>query len=192
MARADLYISGDVEADGPVPGPYSMLSFGLAVAGRFDGTNFVADTPVNRTFYAELQPISEQFVPDALRVSGLDRERLTSTGETPADAMERASAWLASIAGDDRLVLVGYPLVFDWMWLYWYFVQFTSSGSPFGHSSGMDMKTMYTTKARVPIGQSTKSQMPRALLSERRHTHHALDDATEQAEMFGRLFTWSP
>jgi hypothetical protein len=192
VVRADVYISGDVEADGPVPGPYSMLSFGLAVAGRFDGTKFVADTPVDRTFYAELRPIGEQFVPEALRVSGLDRECLMSTGETPADAMERAAAWLASVAGDDRLVLVGYPLVFDWMWLYWYFVQFAGSGSPFGHSSGMDMKTMYATKARVPIGQSTKSQMPRALFSERRHTHHALDDATEQAEMFARLFQWNP
>ena len=80
MARADLFISGDVEADGPVPGPYSMLSFGLAVAGRFDGTDFGAATPVDRTFYAELQPIGEQFVPDALRVSGLDRERVEVDG----------------------------------------------------------------------------------------------------------------
>jgi len=31
MASADIYISIDVEADGPIPGPYSMLSFGFAV-----------------------------------------------------------------------------------------------------------------------------------------------------------------
>jgi hypothetical protein len=28
----DIYFSADIEADGPIPGPYSMLSFGLAVA----------------------------------------------------------------------------------------------------------------------------------------------------------------
>jgi hypothetical protein len=37
MASCDIYISGDIEADGPIPGRYSMLSFGLAVAATFDG-----------------------------------------------------------------------------------------------------------------------------------------------------------
>jgi len=27
---AEIYVSTDVEADGPIPGPYSMLSFGSA------------------------------------------------------------------------------------------------------------------------------------------------------------------
>lgn len=30
----DLYFSADVETDGPIPGPYSMLSFGIVFAGR--------------------------------------------------------------------------------------------------------------------------------------------------------------
>ena len=34
--------------------------------------------------------------------------------------------------------------------------------------------------------------MPRYLLSRRRHTHHALDDAIEQAELFANVFTWTP
>ena len=36
----DTYISADIEADGPIPGQYSMLAFGLAVAGTLDGTTF--------------------------------------------------------------------------------------------------------------------------------------------------------
>ena len=32
----EIYISTDVETDGPIPGRYSMLAFGLAVAGTFD------------------------------------------------------------------------------------------------------------------------------------------------------------
>lgn len=36
----DVYFSVDVETDGPIPGPYSMLSFGLVVAGTFDGRVF--------------------------------------------------------------------------------------------------------------------------------------------------------
>ena len=47
----ELYVAVDVEADGPIPGPYSMLSLGMAVAGRSE-----------LTFYTELQPISDDFV----------------------------------------------------------------------------------------------------------------------------------
>ena len=47
MASGDVYISADVEADGPIPGPYSMLAFGLAVAATFDGATF--ETPLRHS-----------------------------------------------------------------------------------------------------------------------------------------------
>jgi hypothetical protein len=72
----ELYVATDVEADGPIPGPYSMLSLGMAVAGRPD-----------LTFYSELKPISDEFVPEALAVSGLDRDRLITEAPTAAEAM---------------------------------------------------------------------------------------------------------
>lgn len=34
MSEPDLYVATDVEADGPIPGDYSMLSLGMAVVGR--------------------------------------------------------------------------------------------------------------------------------------------------------------
>jgi hypothetical protein len=190
VARPDVYISADVEADGPIPGPYSMLSFGLCVAGRFDGELFTVADPAADTFYAELRPIAEDVVPEALAVSGLDRERLQREGEPPAEAMDRAAAWVASVAGDHRPVLVGYPLVYDWLFLHWYFERFARAGSPFGHSSGVDMTTMYVVKAGVVMSRATKRQMPSHLLSARAHPHHALDDAIEQADLFAHLFTW--
>jgi hypothetical protein len=52
------------------------------------------------------------------------------------------------------------------------------------------MKTMYATKARTTVTRSTKRQMPVALRSTRPHTHNALDDAIEQAELFQNLFRW--
>src|SRR2546430_558661 len=61
----EFYVAVDVEADGPIPGPYSMISLGMAVVGRDD-----------LRFYTELRPISDEFVPEALAVSGLDRDRL--------------------------------------------------------------------------------------------------------------------
>ncbi|MGV9303858.1 exonuclease [Nonomuraea sp. NPDC003727] len=189
MAKPDLYFSVDVEADGPIPGPYSMLSFGLAVAGAFDGASFQAMDPAKDTFYAELQPISETYNPEALAVSGLDRTRLIVDGQAPRDAMNAAAAWIARCADEAQAspVFAAYPLGYDWMWMYWYFMTFADEGSPFGHSRCLDMKTLYAAKASTPIVRSTKRTMPPHLLSARPHTHNALDDAIEQAELLQNL-----
>lgn len=189
MARVELYVSVDVEADGPIPGPYSMLSFGMAVCGTFDGTTFTASDPSERTFYAELKPIGDDFDAKALEVSGLDRGRLAREGRDPEEAMRAAAAWVKTVAGGALPVLVAYPLAFDWMWLYWYWMRFTAR-SPFGHSRHLDIKSLYAAKAGAMVAQSTKRQMPAALLSDRPHTHNALDDALEQAELFQNLFRW--
>ena len=37
-SATDVYFSADVETDGPIPGPYSILSFAIVYAGSFDGT----------------------------------------------------------------------------------------------------------------------------------------------------------
>jgi len=187
--EADLYISVDIESDGPIPAIYSMLSFGLAVAGRFDGKVFEAFDPEKQTLYRELKPISERFLPDAVAVTGLDRDLLARTGTEPTAAMVAAKRWVQEQAGNDRPVLVGFPLVFDWLFFTWYLERF-AAGSPFCYSSGLDMKTLYATKAQVPLSVASKDDLPSSLQSEREHTHNALDDAIEQAEIFAKLFAW--
>jgi 3'-5' exoribonuclease-like protein len=187
--RADVYFSLDVEADGPIPGPYSMVSLGLAVAGRSDGV-FTAADPTAETFYRELRPISDDFVPEALAVSGLDRAALLRDGADPAAAMGELSDWVTRTAGDGRPVIVAYPAVFDWMFLHWYFVRFAGR-SPFGFSGALDMKTMYQQKAGVVLDRAGRRDLPAALVPDAPHTHNALDDAVEQGEIFARLFAWS-
>ncbi|MGI5379208.1 exonuclease [Streptomyces sp. CA-251387] len=187
--RPSLYISVDIEADGPIPGPYSMLSLGAAVSGVQDAGGFTAADPEKHTFYRELRPVSEEFVPEALAVSGLDRERLAREGLDPALAMAQFSRCVREVSGDAQPVMCGYPASYDWTFLYWYLIRFTGA-SPFGHSGCLDMKTMYATKAGLPLRAVAKGIMPRELLSRRRHTHHALDDAVEQAELFANLMEW--
>ncbi len=188
--RADMYFSVDVEADGPIPGPYSMLSFGAAVAGTM-GEAFARTDPTAATFYRELRPISDDFVPAALEVSGLDRAALQREGADPAVAMREFSRWVTATAGECRPVFVAYPASFDWMFVYWYLIRFTGA-SVFGHSGCLDVKTAYAIRAGVPFGRAHKRAMPKQLLSDRRHTHHALDDAVEQADLFANLMSWQP
>ncbi|WP_317852425.1 MTH938/NDUFAF3 family protein [Streptomyces venezuelae] len=189
--RPSLYISVDIEADGPIPGPYSMISFGASVAGRQDGASYTPADPEQQTFYRELRPVSEEFVPEALAVSGLDRDRLVREGADPAAAMDEFRAWVREVSAGAQPVMCGYPAPFDWTFLYWYLIRF-GGDSPFGHSGCLDMKTLYAAKARVPLRAAVKGRMPRELLSRRRHTHHALDDAIEQAELMSNLMLWQP
>ncbi|MBW8321840.1 MAG: 3'-5' exoribonuclease [Arenimonas sp.] len=184
----DVYFSADVETDGPIPGPYSMLSFALVYAGAFDGKRFRRPMDYKNSFYRELKPISDDFEYEALAVNGLNRDRLVAHGSAPEDVMDEAFEWVRSVAGDGSPVFVAYPLSFDWSWLYWYFVRFSKRGSPFGYSRCYDIKTAVSVKLGLPVAESGRAQIPEILLPKGLHTHHALDDAIEQAEIFANVF----
>jgi len=187
IRAGDTYFSADVETDGPIPGPYSMLSFALVFAGSFDGERFSRPEHYDDGFYAQLAPISGEFEAEALAINGLDRDALIKNGTDPAQAMADAHRWIEARSGRASPVLVAYPLSFDWSWLYWYFVRFTGS-SPFKHSRCFDIKTAAAVKLGLPISDAGRKRLPAELQPRRQHTHHAVDDAIAQAEIFANLF----
>src|SRR5580698_289550 len=77
------YVMVDIEADGPIPGDYSMICFGAVIV----------EPELNRTFYGRLKPISEKFIPDALAVSGFSREE-TMKFDDPKAVMESFRNWI--------------------------------------------------------------------------------------------------
>jgi len=102
------YFSIDIEASGPAPGPYSMLSLGAC---------FVTDPAA--TFYAELQPTSEDADPEAMAVNGLLLETLQRTGVPPAEAIRRLDQWVGSLCTPPaRPVFVAYNALFDWRFVH--------------------------------------------------------------------------
>jgi hypothetical protein len=103
---SDIYFSADVETDGPIPGPYSILSFAIVYAGAFDGRKFSRPANYDRFFYRELKPISESFQKEALEVNGLDRARLCVEGMAPETAMTEAFDWINLSANAGKPVLV--------------------------------------------------------------------------------------
>jgi hypothetical protein len=186
---ADVYFSADVETDGPIPGEFSMLSFALVYAGRYDGVRFERPASNAAAFETTLRPISESFQQEALDVNGLDRVKLTIEGKDPAVAMAEAADWVQQNSQGGIPVLVAYPVSFDWTWLYWYFIHFLNK-SPFNHSRCFDLKTAIAVRGHRPISSAGHRHLPSALLSTKPHTHRALDDAIEQADMLAKLFAW--
>lgn len=172
-SNRELYVACDVEADGPIPGPYSMLSLGMAVVGRRD-----------LSFYTELKPISDAFVPEAMAVNGLDRDRLIREAPEPAAAVQAAADWINSLRKIGRPVFCAAPAVWDGMHIHWYFVRFLGK-NPFGVTgSGLDLRSYWMGLKGVPWSDSQKQKIIAKLkLTHLTHTHNALDDARELAEI---------
>lgn len=177
----EVYVSVDGEMDGPVPGLYSMVALGAVDAYNTE-----------RRFYREMKPLHENGDPESvafLAANGYDRERLIREGSDPGHAMHDFVTWLATLAKPGRrLVFVGLSAPFDWMFVQYYLVRFTQC-QPFG-TSGLDIKALYMGLYGVPLWRNTSKQYLDATLKPTLpHTHNALDDALEQAELFRTLHT---
>ncbi|KXK08604.1 MAG: hypothetical protein UZ21_OP11001000595 [Microgenomates bacterium OLB22] len=171
----EVYISVDVETDGPIPGDYSLLSIGACVVYEPD-----------RLFYITLKPLSTDYLPDALAVSGLDRDRLMQDGIDPSDGIKSFVRWVRNVSHGARPVFVGFNATFDWMFIHWYCIHFAGM-NPFG-IAGWDIKAYYAGLTNVSLwADAGKKKMDPRFLSALPHTHNALDDAKEQAEMFRKL-----
>lgn len=170
----ELYVAVDVEADGPIPGPYSMLSLGMALVGESE-----------TRFYTELKPISDEFVPKALEVAGLDRDRLTREAPTPEEAMRAAASWINSLRKRGRPVFLAGPAVWDGMFVHWYFIRFLGR-SPFGQTgSGIDFRSYWMGLKGCEWVETRKGMVKHALgVTNLPHTHHAAEDAAELATLF--------
>jgi len=174
--KPEIYVSTDVEADGPIPGVNSMLSFGSAA--------YLADKTLVTTFTANLETLTGATAnpktmewwksqPEAWKAC---RENLQS----PEKAMKDYVAWLKSLSGIP--VFVGYPAAYDFLFVYWYLIRFAGE-SPFSHSA-LDIKTLAMALLKTDYRKATKKNMPKRWFDPLPHNHRSLDDAIEQGALF--------
>jgi len=174
--NTEIYVSTDIEADGPIPGPHSMLSFGSAA--------FKADGTMVSWFSANLETLpGASGHPDTMKWWKTQQEAwdaCRANTRSPQEVMPEYVTWLKSLSG--RPVFVGYPVAYDFMFVYWYLIKFAGE-SPFSHS-GLDIKTFAMAMMGTGYRDSTKRRMPRRWFSNKPHTHMALDDAIDQGILF--------
>ena len=177
MSRLDeIYVSTDVETDGPIPGPHSMLSFASAA--------YRGDKTLVSTFSANLETLpGAKGHPDTMawwKQNAPAWDACRTNLEPPEAAMQRYHAWVKGLPG--RPVFVAYPAGFDFLFVYWYLVRFAGE-SPFSHSA-LDIKTYAMAMLKTGYRESTKKNMPKRWFDQLPHTHVALDDAIEQGALF--------
>jgi DNA polymerase III alpha subunit (gram-positive type) len=172
----EVYISVDVESDGPIPGPNSMLSFGAAA---FD----VEGKKLSQLTYN--LALLDGAVPDKDTMEWWSKQGDAWTAcrknlQDPAFAMTKFVSWVDSLPG--KPVFVAYPAGYDFVFMYWYMMKFVKR-SPFSHSA-LDMKTLAMSLMNCEYRKATKKNMPQKWFGKSKHNHIALDDAIEQGELF--------
>ena len=155
------HIMVDVETDGPIPGDYSMICFGA----------IIVEPSLSKTFYGRLKPISENWIPDALAVSGFSREETEAFGQ-PAEVMQAFVDWIAA-ESHGRPFFISDNNGFDWQFINWYLHHFLKA-NPFGHSS-TNLGSLY----KGLVSDTFKNFKH---LRKTEHTHHPVDDARGNAE----------
>ena len=151
----------DVESDGPIPGTYSMISFGAVLV----------DLKPEKTFYGKLEPISEKWVPEALAVSGFTREQTLEFPDA-AETMMKFDLWIKENT-KDKPMFISDNNGYDWQFINWYFHHFLFR-NPFGFSS--------TNLGSLYKGMEKDMRVNFKYLRKTKHTHNPVDDAMGNAE----------
>ena len=166
------YIVVDVEADGPIPYKYSMVSFGAVIV----------EPSLSKTFYGELKPISDEWIPDALKVSGFTRDEHLLFND-PKSVMIDFKNWIKSNVNGSP-IFISDNLAFDWQWINWYFHNFLGE-NPFGFS-GRRIGDLYCgLKGDTRLNGEWKRKFRKT-----KHDHNPVNDAKGNAEALLELVKW--
>ncbi len=169
-----VYISVDVETAGPNPSQYSLLAIGACTLYE-----------PQETFYIELQPVNEDCVPEAMRVSGLNWDHLKENGVAPQTAMQRFAQWVEAVSQGAEPVFVAFNAPYDWMFVNDYFHRYVGR-NPFGHKA-LDIKAFFMGLAGVSWVEASMKHISPRYLGNQLLSHHALRDALDQARIFRQM-----
>ena len=168
----EIYLSVDIETAGPNPGNYALLSIGACTI-----------TEPLKSFYIELKPDSDDFLPESLAINKLSLKTLRKTGIPPKDAILKFSQWITHTAPEgSQPVFIAFNAPFDWMFVNDYFHRYLEY-NPFGHKA-LDIKALYMGLRKTNWLETSYKTVIKNTGQETPLSHHALEDAIQQAKIF--------
>lgn len=177
----EVYISVDIEADGPYPGGYSMLNLGAA---SFKTTNPNPLEPIS-TFSINIKPL-EGAGRDPSTMSFWEGNQqiwfeINENQVEPQIAMDEFRKWIREQPGTPAFV--GYPGGWDFMFVYYYLMRF-GHDSPFSFRT-LSIATYACAMLKTPFRRTVKRSMPKYWFDKTlKHTHLGVDDAIGQGVQF--------
>jgi len=175
----------DIEANGPVPGLYDMVSLGaVVVAPGPDGR-----LATGAMFYAEIRPEAPRFDPQAAAVHGLDQDALARDGLPRREFCQRLAAWVGAhtVPGTEP-VFVGHNAPFDWSYVAWTYAA-EDLPNPFGYKA-LCTKSLATGALNLHWLDSNKEVLAERLdlpAEDTSQKHRADYDALYQAQILVKL-----
>jgi hypothetical protein len=176
-----LYLSIDVETDGPVPGIYSMLSIGMA--------GFTTDNQVVWEREINLLPLENARVDQkTLEWWKKDEQKeawnhLMTNRKKPEEAMVNLSEEIRELRTQYRVFTIAWPACFDWMFLHWYMHKFVGD-NPLGRRAKCADTYAWAISRTIHPNISIGPLLEEWEDNRFTHTHKALDDAKEQGAKF--------
>jgi ribonuclease T len=185
MGDAITYMAIDIEASGPVPGLFNMVSLGIVpVRMRENGVWFVDTIEL----YQEYQPVFPGWDPGAEKIHHITREHCEKVGLQLKPAMEQLKEWAKGNSKKTRCVFVGHNAPFDWSFVAYYFA-YVGMDNPFGYNA-LDTKALAMGKLDLGWLETSKENLQRKLPlppQDDKSVHNALYDARYQAEILAAL-----
>jgi hypothetical protein len=183
MSRPEVFVSIDIETDGPAPGLNSMLALG-AVA--YDGREAEIGT-----WYATFEPLPDA-VPDDKTMDWWATQpeawaEVTASRRDPAAWMTSFAGWCDALPG--KPVAVAWPAAFDFAFVNYYCHRFAGR-NPLGFAC-LDIRSYANGLAGYPSYYGLPEQEIRRMAGPPDTTglrpHVAVDDAIEQGRLFMAL-----
>ncbi len=180
-----IYCFLDIEVDGPTPGVNSMLSLGFAA---FDEDERELDV-----FEINLETLEgasgAENVMSWWRTQPEAWTHIRRNAVPPDEAMERCLSWLESLGPE--LALAAHPLLFDGIWLDWYFKKYCNAAvfsGPFRIrcpfvGAGVDVPSYVQAALNMEYFKE-RPNYPPELLGDVPHTHKPIDDASGHAALY--------
>lgn len=189
MSRPEVFVSIDIETDGPVPGVNSMLALGAAafLPRSDDGTAW----EMTGTWYSTLLRLPEGMSnPDTMvwwDTQPAALAEVMSNRRLARDAIPEFRLWCKSLPG--KPVAVAWPAAFDFAFVNYYCHRF-AEGNPLGFAC-LDIRSYANGLAGYPSYYGLPEDEIRKMAGEIDTTglcpHVAVDDAIEQGRLFMAL-----
>jgi len=173
--KTEFYIVVDIEASGPIPCKFAMLSLGAAT---------LTDPP--ESFYVEIKPDKDGCQQESMDVHGLSFEELKTTGTEAKAAMEALAAWVEEVTPDGAdPIFCAFNAPFDWMYVNDYFHCYLGY-NPFGYKA-LDIKALYMGHRKTTWGETSHAAISAVYHKAESLSHHAREDALQEAVLLKNI-----
>lgn len=176
----------DIEASGPVPSLYDMISLGAVVVAA-DPTS--GKLTCGETFYAEIKPQAPRFDARTIPIHGLTPEHLQEHGLPRRDFALALAKWVTDqTRPGTKPTFVGHNAPFDWSFVAWVYAA-EELDNPFGYKA-LCTKSLSAGALHLHWLDSNKEVLSELLsLPDEDHgqKHRADYDAMYQAQILIKL-----